>query len=111
MTHPLDTEAREQASREERLRARNAETQFRKDVQAVLSTDSGRRVVWAFLQTAGVDATPFRLDPAAMGHAVGWQDAGRFWLDLIRSHCPEREAQMRAEAKRDAQPNEATHDD
>ena len=111
MSHPLDNEAREQQARDEELRAKLLEARRRKDVQAVMGTVEGRRLVFAFLQTAGVDNTPFRSELAAMGHAVGWQDAGRYWLDLIRSHCPEREAQMRAEAKRDAQLDEAKDDE
>lgn len=111
MTHPLDGDAREQEQRDEKLRAKNAAAQLRKDVQSVLATEQGRRVVWLFLQTAGMDFSPFRTDPVLMAHAVGWQDAAGFWLNLIRSHCPEREAQMRAEAKRDAQRDEATNDD
>jgi hypothetical protein len=111
MSHPLDDDAREQAARAERLRAKVLEDRTRKDVQAVMATEQGRRVVFGFLQTAGVDTTPFRADPAAMGHAVGWQDAGRYWLALIRSHCPEREAQMRAEAKRDIPQDEETNDE
>lgn len=111
MTHPLDDEAREQSARAEQLRAKVSAARLRKDVQTTLATEEGRRLVWLFLQTAGIDYSPFRADPVAMAHAVGWQDAGSFWLALIRSHCPEREAQMRNEAKRDAQRDEAINDD
>jgi hypothetical protein len=111
MTHPLDNDAREQEARAEQLRAKVAAAQLRKDVQTVLGTEQGRRLVWLFLQTAAIDVSPLRADPVLMAHAVGWQDAGSHWINLIRSHCPEREAQMRAEAKRDAQRDEAPNDD
>lgn len=111
MTHPLDDEARAEAQRAERLRAKVLEDRLRKDVQAVMGTEQGRRLVWLFLRTAGADTSPFRHETAAMAFAVGWQDAGRFWLDLIRTHCPEREWQMRDEARRDAAKDEVANDD
>lgn len=111
MSHPLDDDARLESERAARLRAKVLEDRTRKDWQAVMATEQGRRVMLGLLQTAGVDSTPFRADPMAMSHAVGWQDAGRYCLAHIRSHCPEREAQMRAEAKRDTPQDEATNDD
>lgn len=95
-----DEEARVERDRQDKLDARRADKQLRKDVQEVLSTTGGRRLLWAFLQSAGVDYSPLRQDAASMAHAVGWQDAARWWLDAVRRHCPEKEEQMRAEARR-----------
>ena len=111
MSYPLDDEAREEQTRAERQRAKLAEIQARKDFQAVLALPEGRRVLWAFLRETGMDSSTFRLDPLAMAHAAGWRDAGNYWLGLTRLHCPEREAQMRNEARRDAQPEKSNDDE
>lgn len=111
MTNPIDeNEARELREVEERRAQRLRAKKFRKDVQALLSDPGNRAVVFAFLQTANVDGSAYRENNQAMAHAVGWHDAAGWWLDTIRQHCPEREAQMRAEA-RAADKQELTDDD
>lgn len=95
-------EQREKQEREEKLRQKHAADQLRSDVQAVMGTDAGRRLVFGFLQDAGEGVTVYRDTPTAMAHAAGWQDGGNWWLDKVRQYCPEKETQMRAEAKRTA---------
>ena len=89
--------------------------ELRESVRAVLATEPGRRVVWAFLQAVGIDSTTFNTNAMAQSHAAGLQDGGRWWLNLIRDACPEREAQMRADSIRAAKERrnnpEATDDD
>lgn len=87
---------------EERRVARILAAQQRKDVQAVFGTVEGRRVLSAFLHAAAADVSPLRHDQLTTGHAIGWQDAAGWWLNEIRTHCPEKEVQMRAEARREA---------
>lgn len=112
MTDILDQDARRASDRAERARAKRASRQFRADVQSVLGTVSGRRVVFAFLQTAGVDSSAYRNNPGAMAHAIGWQDAANWWIEQIRQHCPEREGQMRQEALADSRiTDEAPNDE
>lgn len=111
MTDILDQDARREVERAERQQQKLRAAQLRADVQAVMATESGRRLAWAFLQEAAIDLSPFRLDPTAMAHAVAWQDAGRWWLQQIRDHCPERETDMRAEARRDARTGAQGNDD
>jgi len=72
--------------------------QLREDIRSVLSEPVGRRVVWAFLQAMGVDASAFNTNAMAQSRAIGRQEAALWWLLAIRDNCPEREAQMRAEA-------------
>ena len=95
-----EQERRERAAAEERRQQRIAARQFREDVQAIMAMPGGRRVVGEFLQAAGADLSAYRDGATPMAHAVGWQDAGRWWLAAIREHCPEREPQMRAEANK-----------
>lgn len=108
----IEQERNEQKARERSQRDKRAEAQFRADLQDVMGTPGMRRVMARFLDEAAVEHTAFRLEPAAMAHACGWQDAGRWWLEAIRDHCPERETQMRAEAKRNARDSaKETEDD
>jgi hypothetical protein len=97
----------EQEAREKREKKYYKEREARKaeDVRAVMEKPEMRRLVMEFFKDANVDLSPLRPDPLAMAHAVGWQDAAGFWMNLIRRYCPEREAQMRAEAKRDVLTN------
>jgi len=69
-----------------------------------------RRLLAQFLDTSGIDTSSYRDNPTAMAFTAGWQDAARWWLANIREHCPEREAQLRAEAKREAREG-ATNED
>lgn len=94
-----DAEAAQQRQAEERKRAHMEAKQFRADVQAMFEAPAGRRVLAAFLATAGVDMSPLRASVQDTGHAIGWQDAGGWWLNLLRQHCPEREGQMRKEQR------------
>ena len=96
----LDHDARERREREERLRQRQLDAQFRSDVQAVMALVEGRRVVHAFLETMGVDRPAYRSEPHDMVIAAALQDGARWWVTAIRDHCPEREVQMRAEARK-----------
>lgn len=105
-------EQREQKEREQRRREKQAGVQFRADVQEVMKSEAMRRVVSRFLEDSGIERTSFSIEPTVMAHATGWQDAGRWWIAAIREHCPEREAQMRAEANRDARESaKETEDD
>lgn len=72
--------------------------QLREDIRTVLAEPAGRRVVWTFLQAMGVDTSAFNTNAMAQSRAIGRQEAAQWWLLAIRDNCPEREAQMRAEA-------------
>lgn len=90
-------EEREQAEREEKQRAKLLAQQLRTDMQDLMKLPAMQRVLMAFLLESGIDFTAYRDNANAMAHAAGWRDAGQWWLDLIRQHCPEREGQMRIE--------------
>lgn len=109
-----DEEKRESRQREEKRRAKERADLIKADVCAVMEKPEARRLLAEFLDVAGIDVSPLRSDPIFMGAAVGWQDAASWWVNLIRKYCPERESQMRAEAKKAAkmmQTDEDTTDD
>lgn len=93
----MDPREEEQRRQAERL-ASLQETQLREDVRTVLSDATGRRLVWMFIEAMDVDGTAFNTNAMAQSRKIGRQEAGQWWLRAIRETCPEREAQMRAEA-------------
>ena len=99
--NPIDEqEHRENAHAEERKRAKALEERFANDIRVVMALAEGRRLLSAFLLEANVDMSPLRSDVVLMASAIGWQDAAGWWVNAIRKACPEREAQMRAEARK-----------
>ena len=102
MTDPLDFEGREASQRAMRAREKRLSKHEQQDIRDLMATEVGRRVVHSFLQAAGLDESQYRNNPGAMAHAVGWKDAGAWWVARIREYCPEREGQMRSEARRDS---------
>lgn len=90
-----DQEARRQAARLDKLRA----DQFRSDFQAVLNMAPARRILNEFLHAVGIDRSAFATNAMQQSHAIGLQDAGKWWLNAIREHCPEKEGQLRREAQ------------
>lgn len=102
MSDPLDFEAREAAQRAARAREKRLSKQEQQDIRDVMALEAGRRLLYLFLQASGIDESQLRNNPNVMAHAAGWKDAGAWWLARIRDYCPEREGQMRSEARRDS---------
>ena len=80
--------------------ARLQHQQLVEDVRGVLDDPRMRRLLWQFVQAMGLDASPYRAEPTDTARAIGRQEAAQWWLNAIRDNCPEREAQMRAEANK-----------
>lgn len=98
MNHPLERDSRN-ARLAEAYEA-NQLKRLRADLRAVMDTEEGRRVVAKFIHDMGVDSSPFSSNAMTQSHAIGRQDAGKWWLESIRAACPEKEAVMRAEFNR-----------
>ena len=91
---PIESKRRDaQAEKEARIRAEI----FRADVQQIMKLDSMRRVLGEFFAQVGLDDSPFSPNAMQQSHAIGLQDAAKWWINVIRLHCPEREALIRAE--------------
>lgn len=97
---PFLTEEQKAAERAEAALEELARRQLREDVRAALADERVRRVVWMFIQCMGVDDSPFSNNGPAQSRLIGRMEAGQWWLKIMRENCPEREAQMRAEANR-----------
>lgn len=97
MTHPADREAIDQKQREERQTEKWLREQLRADTQQVMNIDAMRRILYLFMGQMNLDGSAFATNAMAQSHAIGMQDAAKWWLNLIRDHCPEKEAQIRRE--------------
>lgn len=112
MSHPADRNAIEAQQRRDRDAEKWFQEQLRADVQQVMNLPSARRILWLFMQQTGVDASPFATNAMAQSHAIGMQDAAKWWLNLIRDHCPEKEQQIRREGlANSAKPTPTTEED
>lgn len=83
-------------------RAALAEKQFKRDIQDFLNTQGGRRLLWAFLDQTGCFRSPFNTNSMQQSHAIGWADAGRWWLAALQAACPEKLTVMQTEAAKAA---------
>ena len=104
MTHPADRDAIDAQQREDRQAEKWFQEQLRADVQQVMNMPAARRILWLFMLQTGLDASPFATNAMAQSHAIGMQDAAKWWLNLVRDHCPEKEAQIRREGLAQAKP-------
>lgn len=97
MNHPLDRETIQKRQAEEAKVAKFVNQQLRADTQQVMNLPGMRRILYLFMQQMGLDNSPFATNAMAQSHAIGMQDAGKWWLNLIREHCPEKEVVIRVE--------------
>ena len=88
----------QEAARQESALLRLQLRQMAEDVRGALAHEPTRRLLWVFLQTMGLDDSPFNTNAMAQSRAIGRTEAAQWWLRAIRDNCPERESQMRAEA-------------
>src|SRR5437868_6492162 len=99
MSYLSDDEKRKRLEAAELKLAARAGEQQAEDVRAVFESPAARRLFAVFVADSGFDASQYRDNQGAMGHANGWRDACGWWMDRIREHCPEREQQFRNEAR------------
>ena len=106
----FDFDARRQRDREAQRQERRDRELLKADVQAMFNSQSTRRVMAAFLEDMGLDASPFSPNAMTQSHAIGRQEAARWWVQQIRAYCPEKEQVMRIERQQAAQ-EQSTEDE
>lgn len=57
------------------------------DVSALMVSESGRRLAWWVLSTAGIYHTSYRQNALEMAFVEGKRDLGLRFLDLIQKHA------------------------
>jgi len=82
---PGQDEAREQAG----AKARQARETEESDVQWLMSSKRGRRIVWRLLEQAGVFRSSFSEKPTIMAYQEGCRHFGTHILSLVHNYCPE----------------------
>lgn len=93
----------ERISRAEAARLAKVQAeQFALAFKNVLGTPDARAVLFQFLTDVGADNSAFSTNGMAQSHAIGLQDAARWWITNIREHCPQWEQRMRNEANQAA---------
>lgn len=81
-------------------RAKRIRKQEIADLREVMSSPSGRRLIWRFMERANPFGSAFNTNAMAQSHAIGWQDAAKWWLSEIDDACPEKYMQMVNEARK-----------
>lgn len=100
MSDPYDIEARREQERRAKREQKLRDDLFKADVQQVMKLPAMRRILWSFMEEMGLDQSPFATNGMLQSWGIGKQDAAKWWLNVIREFCPEREAQMRAEGRK-----------
>lgn len=94
---PYDRDERRRRDREAEKERKLRDQLLRADIQQLMKLPATRRVMGEFLAQMGVDDSPFSTNAMQMARATGMQDAAKWWINLIRAYCPEKEALIRAE--------------
>lgn len=97
MSHPLDRESAQRAELAMKRAQGIQQGLFKKAAQAALADPNVRHILWEFMQQMGLDRSPFNPNAMTQSHNIGKQEAVGWFLNVMREHCPEREAQVRIE--------------
>ena len=96
---PLDTTAQDLGREEKRLKNKLIAVSEIDDLKWLMSSKRGRRIVHRQLASAGVYRISFHTNALQMAFNEGGRNQGLSLLALATEHCPERYADMLAEAK------------
>lgn len=96
MTDAWDDEqpTADQQKRQRELAERDAE-----DIRQVMSTESGRRVIWSVLEQGKVFAATFSVDPCVTAFNEGQRNLALALFSRVMTVCPEQYLKMADEAK------------
>lgn len=111
MTRIPDMDAQAAQRRREAKAARMARDQLRTDVQTMLGVPGARKVLAQFMLAMRIDDSPFSSNGLEQAHGIGLQDAARWWINMIRDHCPEKEHQVRQAMRELTKPVTLPQDD
>lgn len=98
MTDIHDTEQRQAANAEKQKHRADRDIA---DIQFVMGTEQGRRVVWSMLERGGVFAPCFNVDPHVTAFNEGQRNLALVLFQRVVTHCPDLYLKMAAEAAED----------
>lgn len=94
MTHIDDEERKaELEARQELLAKRDIE-----DIQFVMDSEQGRRVIWSLLEKGQVFGTCFNVEPHITAFNEGQRNLALVLFQRVMAHCPDQYLKMAAEA-------------
>lgn len=91
---PTDIRSQEQVQSDKETRLKLAKEVEEADLKWLMSSKRGRRIVWRFLDRAGVFRPTFNTNAMQMSFAEGNRNAGLYILTQIHALCPELYPQM-----------------
>lgn len=98
--HPfLGPEEIERQRADQRERGELRDLQARTDLEQVMGTTHGRRVMWRLLQSAGVGRSSFNTNAVLMARVEGCREFGEWLRRLLRKHCLDQFRQMENECE------------
>lgn len=71
------------------------------DIQFVMGTEQGRRVVWSLLEKGQVFGTCFNVEPYITAFNEGQRNLALVLFQRVMAHCPDQYLKMAAEAGED----------
>lgn len=94
MTYIDDEERKSELEAEQQILAqRDIE-----DIQFVMNSEKGRRVVWSMLEKGQVFGACFNVDPHITAFNEGQRNLALLLLHRVMAHCPDHYLKMAAEA-------------
>ncbi len=90
----------------EQARQRDLE-QLQSDVEALMQSGAGRRIVWRLLETTHVYQTCYRDNPLQMARAEGRREIGLMLTEWVSSHAWENYQLMLTEAQNERRERDA----
>lgn len=94
MTHIDEEEMRIQIERKKH----DMEQREKDDIQFVMGSEQGRRVVWSLLEKGQVFGTCFNVEPHITAFNEGQRNLALVLFQRVMTHCPDQYLKMAAEA-------------
>lgn len=83
----------EKAAKQEFLAQRDID-----DIQFVMNSENGRRVIWSLLEKGQVFGACFNVDPQITAFNEGQRNLALMLFQRVMAHCPNQYLKMAAEA-------------
>ena len=102
MNHdPYDLNKQQAEQEEKSLRERLARETEAADLNWLMSSKRGRRIIWRLLEQSGVFRSTFHTTAMQMAFNEGYRNYGNHTLGLLHQYCPEQYPQMMKENTHD----------
>jgi len=108
---PLDIRGLERTKADLELKARLARETEESDVKWLMGSKRGRRIIWRFLDRAGVFRLSFNTNAMQMAFAEGNRNEGLRMLAQIHALCPELYPVMVKEQTNERHADDDRHND